>query len=1656
MAMLLYNYLHSNVHSVELEFNAFGVVIGTVPKSTPVWSLFGVTVDVFEAYITGAYRWAIDMRVPVHGYVNPANNSWYPIPLYGSWVVPTPNAINLVDRTHNVRLSWVETATGALSASNPENLLPTPSALGRIAVGNTGIIATSHTMTTTLAAIGLDEYTDEEVDCLDLIGRKIVITTRTDVRRNTEDVTYDLVGNIHPVDVDDVNITLNAARNQVTAMDLPYDPLKDGKGRADISEVLRTDSFYIFNTARVNGTDVSYSGNTLRSATAPEATVASGTSSFGVDTTNLANTTNSHMVLGGNLNRDGKNYSMYLIHNGYFGAANQVDITQEFFYVLRPHHVGVRVADHGGNTRFTTHVAGADTAEGVAANFTRTGVPWADLIPGADFDAAYLAAAESIEHAFFYEIRGGEHNNTIDLYVHGRLLYTDSGELVGGIDNTLFFAGGNPSAATFNQYIAIGSWLGGWVGEQGIAGTANATIGVLQEGRRYRLFSTTDANPIYALARETFAPAGPTPEFSKYRVVVGNPSTWSIPLVNEATGNYVGAALFVEVFNPYENINEQILIGSINSSTSTLNNVVKGDRIRLVSQSNRAWNVVIEPSTGTDWLLNAGNAPGANYDPSIPAGAENRHRFAQTTTANSITQTAAGALEYTFGNNGTLGGDFLTVQGVTSISRTVAVRDNPVSGVAGNSNQRAIITNDTRVIIWSSHATEGGAALTMGPRVGVAQFLEAFLDSNGGTHASDLRVVAERPVAGNDNVITSAGAARYIFIDTTLPRSAIMMTSPIEHYGLVSVHHSHWFVAPDADDGSTDIIWRRGQIKSYAADGTPVDLEVCWPEALTDTTFALGAFAARTSETRIDNNGVARNVLRFIDGMVQVGSDLDDAVSIPNLTEDPTVSTRVATVTNYLPGNILVLDNHDAIDLTGMTTFNRIRRESDVTEIRFQTGTAGATATPTSTMAEPNGRLWFAGLGTLAQFHDWLAGILTADRELWAVIYQSNLGNKQILAITIIEDWVGYTPPTPPPPPTNLTAFAFPGTPATATAGTTAWTPTGVTTTPPGYAARIVYTVTASTAAGVSVGDVLPGGTFTATGEGSVTIRATIPLGGPQTTVIAPIDRTITVNAAPLVAAIPAGTYTIANTLTDEGDILVDVMGNIAYRTATGNVTVTENTGDIAAIIDALSAGDTITIAGGRAAGAVAILGNAGTINVTNIFDDMNVIVVSNHASAGAVTVNSTANVTVRAAAGQTHPVASLTLTAGNVQLATNVAGAVDYAAGSLTFGGAAAQPFEFGSLVLRDDLTLSLAGTRTLTVSGTTTVVGSTDGAELTLEGNGAGLIALVGAIGGAGANNNVDLVVNRTGNAATVRFGPASGAGAVAIFGAITLDAGILTNLATGSAVITGDVELNGGRLVLTDATSIAGDVTVNGVGADDAPHTLLVISGGGTVVIDGGVVTQAGNITADVEIRDGTVLALGALQGDHDLTISGGTVEAFAGINASGTGTLLISGGTVALANGTGTTVPVGGLHVSGGDITLAAGAVTRAITLTGNDATIDISALAGTQALALTVTHSPAKTFSAEIIGTGAFYELGTGWTGTTNLVAGATGQLRNAMNTLIGYNFALVVGAGSTASVDFTDMPDPFEFYITGSSFDVTITSPAATNNAVLTITRLAP
>ncbi|MEW6386615.1 MAG: autotransporter-associated beta strand repeat-containing protein [Thermodesulfobacteriota bacterium] len=380
---------------------------------------------------------------------------------------------------------------------------------------------------------------------------------------------------------------------------------------------------------------------------------------------------------------------------------------------------------------------------------------------------------------------------------------------------------------------------------------------------------------------------------------------------------------------------------------------------------------------------------------------------------------------------------------------------------------------------------------------------------------------------------------------------------------------------------------------------------------------------------------------------------------------------------------------------------------------------------------------------------------------------------------------------------------------------------------------------------------------------------------------------------------------------------------------------------------------------------------------------------------------------------------------------------------GTLTLSGANTYS---GNTTVNAGTLAASGGNNRLSTSGNTTI---NAGGTINLNGNNQDLDQL----NGAGNLNNIGAVTIGTGTFSGAISGTGSlsktVAGTLTLSGANTYSGGTTisngtTMLGSDSALGTGTLSINGGRIdavntrSLSNAVSVGGDFTIGGGATDNLTISGTVNLGGATRTL---TVSSSGSTTLGGAISNGSLnkagtgsLTLSGSSSYSNTTLSAGTLVAASDL-AFGVGTLTIDGGTLqasgthSLANNVSVTsnFAIGGgatdnLTLGG---TMDLGGATRTITVNSTGSTTFGGVVSngdltknGTGSLTL----SGANTYTDTRINAGTLFAgsdtaFGTGTlTLTTNSALGASGShsLNNAVT--VSGNFAIEGGANDSLTL----------------------------------------
>lgn len=349
--------------------------------------------------------------------------------------------------------------------------------------------------------------------------------------------------------------------------------------------------------------------------------------------------------------------------------------------------------------------------------------------------------------------------------------------------------------------------------------------------------------------------------------------------------------------------------------------------------------------------------------------------------------------------------------------------------------------------------------------------------------------------------------------------------------------------------------------------------------------------------------------------------------------------------------------------------------------------------------------------------------------------------------------------------------------------------------------------------------------------------------------------------------------------------------------------------------------------------------------------------------------------------------------------------------------------------------LTVSGASDTRLTGNATYTGTTTVQGGSLRIDSGGAArdLGDLVVNGGTLGLDNTAVSVDSLSGTGGTVALTAAGGASQLAFgsdnsstaySGGITGTA--LTNLAkegTGTTTLSGTintagtVSVNGGTLALGGSNTITGGITVSG---DSTLRLESDNAAGGA----GGLITTTGStIDYAAGVNNGTAIAIAS--NDTDLNVdtgsatqSGAISGAGFGLEKTGSGTLILSGtnsfggdlvvsdGTLALANGAAVADTVEVVVGGGGTLRVDADESIGALSGTAGGGTVDVG---GNE---LQIVGSQDTAYAGSVTGTGALLNDGTGRLELTGNGSGFTGLLGA---TTAGGEIALTGGGTTGAS-----------------------------------------
>lgn len=492
-------------------------------------------------------------------------------------------------------------------------------------------------------------------------------------------------------------------------------------------------------------------------------------------------------------------------------------------------------------------------------------------------------------------------------------------------------------------------------------------------------------------------------------------------------------------------------------------------------------------------------------------------------------------------------------------------------------------------------------------------------------------------------------------------------------------------------------------------------------------------------------------------------------------------------------------------------------------------------------------------------------------------------------------------------------------------------------------------------------------------GGGDVTVSGTV--GAAALTTLTVSAGTISLQA---VTTSAAQSYTGATTL--NGTLTVNAAG--AGVSISGATTLAVG-------------GGAITLTGSNAANDVTLgtVNGGQALNITATGGDVTVGVAGGGAALASYTINTgagtgTATITDITTAGGNIAVTSGAISIGST-LNTHNGGA---AAGSVTFT---------GPVTLTATLTINTnASTTDNFISFSSTITGTTAGAEgLTLNAGG-GNITVTGAVG-ATRLGTVDIV---SANDVSLNAVTASNLLQQAGTGTTTLGGAQNFNTASGLNLTTSAVTINN-----TVTTTNGGVVTITNAG-------LLTIVGAADMTLDGaftqngaGTVSTAGDITTT---NDGISFATAVtLTGNVALNSGAGAGDIGFGSSVNGAFALTVSAGTGSVTlRQTGNSAALTGLTVSGGALSLF-----NDIQMEGNaNGNVDFSGVTGS----ITIAHATGITIDTDNTATG---NAGTVNFGSASVVGSGKTLTINTVRDTAGSSGTITIGAIGTSGAPLASL-----------------------------------
>lgn len=341
----------------------------------------------------------------------------------------------------------------------------------------------------------------------------------------------------------------------------------------------------------------------------------------------------------------------------------------------------------------------------------------------------------------------------------------------------------------------------------------------------------------------------------------------------------------------------------------------------------------------------------------------------------------------------------------------------------------------------------------------------------------------------------------------------------------------------------------------------------------------------------------------------------------------------------------------------------------------------------------------------------------------------------------------------------------------------------------------------------------------------------------------------------------------------------------------------------------------------------------------------------------------------------------------------------------------------EISGIISGGSLTVGNTGVpATLILSGANTYGGSTrvTNATLAITGNGSIVSTDIAVDAGAtlltdgGALSNLAAISN----AGTFRITGAESIGSIAGSGSVVLDAALTTGGNNGSTTVSGVIgggggltKIGSGTLTLTGVNTYTGTTSVQGgtlalTGAGSLAGNSIVVGTGGTLVTDGGALSNIAQLDVDGAFTMGGDETIEAISGTGGLTLNGVLTVLGANELASDVSTLTgkIGGTGSLIKNGAGTLNVAGDIDLDGtlrvntGTLLLSGTNAAGPVVVDGTLRLQNGGTLAGTTGTIATVAGTSG---GATVTGAGSAWtstgdlEVGNGGSGTLTISAGGT-------------------------------------------------------------------